>query len=111
MAVTRAYVDAGSKAFARGQRYAYVPYIVHDARAGANGLAITHDPKPGDVVCYDWDGDGVADHTGLFDHWNGGNDFVAVEGNTALGNDSNGGQVMERTRHRSNVQAFVHVAR
>lgn len=111
MAVSRAYVEAGSKAFVKGSRYAYVPYIVHDARAGANGLAITQEPKPGDIVCYDWDGDGVADHTGLFDHWSAGNDFVAVEGNTARGNDSNGGAVMERARHRSNVQAFVHVGR
>jgi hypothetical protein len=111
MAVTRAYVDAGSKVFVRGQRYAYVPYIVHDARAGANGLAITHEPQPGDLVCFDWDGDGVADHVGLFERWEGGNDFKSVEGNTALGNDSNGGEVMERDRHRSQVQAFIHVGR
>ena len=114
MSVTRAYVDAGSKAFVRGQRYAYVPYIVNDARAGANGLAITHEPQPGDVVCFDWDGDGVADHTGLFERWTGGNDFRSVEGNTSAddaGSQSNGGMVAERTRHKSQVVAFVHVGR
>lgn len=111
MAVTWAYVTAGSKSFVKGLRYAYVPYIVHDARAGVNGLAVTHEPKRGDLVCYDWNGDGLADHVGLFDHWTHTADtFATVEGNTAVGNDSNGGEVMRRTRTRSEVQCFVHVA-
>lgn len=112
MAATRAYVEAGSKAFARGRRYAFVPFIVADAVHGRNGLALTHNPLPGDLVCYDWNGDGVADHVGLFERWIVAPDrFTAIEGNTAIGNDSNGGEVMRRNRHRSQVQAFVHVAR
>jgi hypothetical protein len=114
MSVTRAYVDAGSKAFARGKRYAYVPYIVGDARAGKNGLTLTTMPEPGDLVCYDWEKNGVADHVGLFEKWiagGEGSEFLAIEGNTAVGNDSNGGEVMRRTRKRSQVQAFVHIGR
>jgi hypothetical protein len=114
MAVTRWYVDAGSKAFVKSARYAYVPYIVADAKAGRNGLALTKDPKPGDVVCYDWLADGVADHVGLFENWVAGaegSEFLAVEGNTSLGNDSNGGEVMRRHRKRTQVQAFVRVGR
>jgi peptidoglycan hydrolase-like protein with peptidoglycan-binding domain len=114
MSVSRAYVDAGSKAFAKGKRYAYVPYIVGDARAGRNSLTITTMPEPGDLVCYDWQGDHVSDHVGLFERWiagGEGSEFLAVEGNTAVGNDSNGGEVMRRTRKRSQVQAFVHVGR
>lgn len=110
MFVSYCYVKAGSKIFQPGKHYAYVPFVVNDARAGRNGLSVTQHPVAGDLVCYDWDG-GVADHIGLFDHWSGGNDFVAVEGNTAVGNDSNGGQVMERKRRRAQVEAFVHVGR
>lgn len=112
MSVTRAYVDAGSLSFRRGQRYAYVPFIVHDARAGMNSLTVTNHPQPGDLVCYDWEHNGVADHVGLFERWVvEGRTFSAVEGNTGIGNDSNGGQVMRRDRSRALVQAFVHVGR
>jgi peptidoglycan hydrolase-like protein with peptidoglycan-binding domain len=113
-AATRAYVAAGSKALVKGARYAYVPFIVNDARAGLNGLALTNHPEPGDLVCYDWEGNGVSDHVGLFENWiagGEGTEFHAVEGNTAVGNDSNGGEVMRRVRKRTQVQAFVHVAR
>jgi len=105
-------VKAGSKAFVKGQRYAYVPYIVNDARAGTNGLHVTRDPKPGDVVCFDWDG-GVADHVGLFQEWASVSKdaFRTVEGNTSQGNDSNGGEVMERNRTVAQVEAFVRVGR
>jgi len=110
MFVSYCYVKAGSKSLMKGKRYSYVPYIVHDGRAGVNGLAVTQQPEPGDLVCYDWDGDGVADHVGLFERWTSAKgDFVAVEGNTSLSDNSNGGEVMERDRKRANVEAFVHV--
>jgi hypothetical protein len=75
-------------------------------------MAVTSNPLPGDLVCYDWEGNGVADHVGLFEAWTdkSAGKFTAIEGNTAVGNDSNGGKVMRRDRTRSNVQAFVHVA-
>jgi CHAP domain len=91
----------GSPTFAKGSRYAYVPYIVSDARNGRNGLTATTGPVPGDLVCYDWQGDGTFDHVGLFEQWTAHSQgaFTAVEGNTAVGNDSNGGQVMRRDRN------------
>jgi len=107
---TWCYVQEGGKAMARGSRYAYVPWIVNAARAGNYGFSITRDPKPGDLVCYDWEGNGVSDHVGLFERSLGDQRFTAIEGNTAVGNDSNGGEVMRRERNRSQVQAFVHVA-
>jgi len=109
MFVTWCHVQAKSKAFVKGSRYAYVPYIVADARSGRNGLSVTRDPKPGDVVCYDWDG-GVADHVGIFEAGTA-SSFTAIEGNTSLGNDSNGGEVMRRSRKGSQVEAFVRVGR
>ncbi len=70
---------------------------------------IVTNPQPGDIVLYDWTGDGVCDHTGIFVAWADASktSFQAWEGNTAQGNDSDGGQVMLRTRNRSTVKAFV----
>lgn len=107
-------VQAGSKAPQPGKRWAYCPYMVADAVAGRNGLRVVKNPKPGDVVLYDWQERGlagIADHVGLFERWDDGQHFVAVEGNTAVGNDSNGGQVMRRNRRRSQVVCFARVTR
>jgi hypothetical protein len=110
MFVTYCGVVVGSKAFIRGSRWAYVPYVVNDARAGRSGIAVTYSPQEGDLVCFDWTKDGVADHIGFFDHWTSSNTFKTIEGNTAIGNDSNGGEVMARDRTKnSTVQCFVHV--
>lgn len=113
MFTTWCYDKVGSKAHIRGARYAYVPYIVQDARRGVNGLAVTNSPQPGDLVCLDWSKDGVSDHVGLFEKWTnqGRGEFSSIEGNTSINNDSNGGQVMRRNRHRGSVQAFVRVTK
>ena len=102
----------GSPSFTRGSEYAYVPYIVRDARNGRNGLSVTNEPIPGDLVCFDWGGDATFDHVGMFESWVSGarNDFNTVEGNTGIGNDSNGGQVMRRVRDkRGKDTVFVRV--
>lgn len=113
MGATRAYVEAGSKAFVKGSRYAYCPFIYHDALYGANNLQITTDPQPGDLALYDWERNGVSDHCGLFEKWVDKTDgiFQAIEANTSLTSDSNGGEVMRRSRTRRQVQAFVRVGK
>jgi hypothetical protein len=69
---------------------------------------LTATPKPGDIVLFDWNGDRSSDHTGIFIQWTvPGKTFESWEGNTSVGNDSNGGEVMKRTRSISNVLAFV----
>lgn len=68
---------------------------------------ITKNPQPGDIVFFDWNGDGRYDHTGIFVQWINKTQFESVEGNTSLTNQSNGGQVMLRTRQNSRV-LFVH---
>jgi cell wall-associated NlpC family hydrolase len=105
MGVTRAYVEAGSKAFVRGQRYAYVPYLLQDALAGRNGVTRTFDPRPGDLVTFDWDGGGVPDHVELVDKpprtLTVGTSFTTVGCNTSFdeqGSQSNGGACAQRTR-------------
>jgi hypothetical protein len=67
---------------------------------------IVQDPQPGDIVFYDWNKDGRHDHVGIFEGWIDNNTFTAIEGNTAVGNDSNGGKVMRRNRNKS-VALFV----
>jgi hypothetical protein len=105
-------VGATEKSFIQGSRYSYVPYIVGDARANRYGLSTTDDPIPGDLVCYDWDGNGEFDHVGIFERWTSGtSQFDAIEGNTSAGNNSNGGEVMRRSRARTGqVTVFVRVA-
>jgi hypothetical protein len=71
---------------------------------------VTDDPIPGDLVCFDWDG-GDYDHIGLYESGDVAQ-FTTVEGNTSVGNDSNGGQVMRRQRDIAQAYqiTFVRVA-
>jgi hypothetical protein len=104
-------VGRDSPSFVKGSRYSYCPYMVSDARNGKYGLKTTDDPIPGDVVLYDWSWDTVYDHVGIFEKWAGGGEFSAIEGNTSTSNNSNGGQVMRRTRSKSGQgTVFVRVA-
>lgn len=64
---------------------------------------ITTTPEAGDIVFFDWNGDGRYDHTGLFLKKIDKEHFATIEGNTSVGNDSNGGQVMQRTRSYLNA--------
>lgn len=97
-------------------RYAYVPFVVADARAGRNGLHLVHssDVFEGCMVCFDWNRDGTADHIECFQGWvdKDAGVFSTVGGNTAPpgGDQSNGGAVVHQTaRNVSQVQAFVEI--
>ena len=74
-------------------------------------------PYKGDVCCFDWDTNGWRDHIGIVDRvlairWRGGK-FVgwvrSVEGNTASGNDSDGGQVQVRWRWVNGSQVYLRI--
>jgi peptidoglycan hydrolase-like protein with peptidoglycan-binding domain len=113
MFVTWCAEQVGTQAFVQGSRYAYCPYVVNDARAGRFGLSIVQPNKVqrGDIVLFDWGGDGVADHIGLVTAGPGnGNSFTTVEGNTSgssNGSQSNGDGVYQRTRYVSDVECFA----
>lgn len=68
---------------------------------------ITKTPQIGDIVLFDWNNDKRYDHTGIFVKWLDDNRFEAIEGNTSVGNDSNGGKVMLRIRNKK-FAIFVH---
>lgn len=112
MFVTFVGTKVGFKQFDKHKaRWAYCPYLLADARAGRNGVAITYTPKPGNIVLYDWDDDGIADHVGWFEKWteNEG-EFWTIEGNTSRQDRSNGGNTEHNTRTKADVVAFVHLA-
>ena len=69
---------------------AYVPSWVAWARQ--HGLTVKTS-RPGDLVTFDWARDGVGNHIGLVHGWPN-----TIEGNTSVGNNSNGGEVMVRDR-------------
>lgn len=60
-------------------------------------------PEEGDIVLFDWNGDGRYDHVGIFVRWINKTTFEAIEGNTSLTNQSNGGAVMLRQRRNKGV--------
>lgn len=68
---------------------------------------VVHAPERGDVVCYQFDADNWPDHVGIVEKVDGGT-IHTVEGNTAYGNDANGGQVMRRVRRISRC-VFVRI--
>ena len=71
--------------------------------AQAKGCWVTGGYQPGDIVIMDFPGNKVkTDHCGLV--VTALTDGVrTIEGNTGVGNDSNGGEVMERTRPLSAI--------
>lgn len=74
--------------FCGGEKTAYCPYVVSWARD--HGQWVTGDYQPGDLLLYDWDGDGVADHIGVCERLVG-QAAIAIEGNC-------GDAVQEATR-------------
>lgn len=68
----------------------------------------TTDPQAGDLVFFDWNTDGRFDHVGIFVRWlDDRNTFETIEGNTSLTNNSNGGEVMVRTRRNNATAKFI----
>ena len=70
------------------------------------GMWVTSDYQMGDIAIYDWGGDKVPDHCGIITQALS-NGYLAIEGNTSVGNDSNGGEVMERTRPAKSILGAV----
>jgi hypothetical protein len=91
--------------------FASVSAVIAWAKQGGRWAV---DPEYGSLAIYDWDGGhGTADHIGWVSAVNGSDpaEFTAIEGNTALGADSNGGRVMVRQRRndRGYCLGFVRI--
>ena len=90
-------------------RSASCPAIKSDAQrrgtyhAGFDGIA------PGDLVLYQFDRDADPDHIGIVENVSG-SSIVAIEGNTSLTSNDNGGAVMRRTRSKGLIMGYVRPA-
>ena len=94
-----------SHLFYGGQKTAYCPAVYNWAKQ--KGLIVPKETaRYGDIVLFDWGKDGVADHIGFVESYNG-STYTTIEGNTSVDNNSNGGQVMRRTRYASQIQAVI----
>lgn len=91
---------------AAGLPGAYVPWIL-SANSDAGRLVANEDAQPGDLVMFDWQGDGVADHIGIVEENHPDEGWMqTIEGNTSPGNggsQSNGGGVYRRARNYSSI--------
>ena len=77
------------KLFCDGAKTAYCPYI-HSWGQRSGQLVDKTKGEYGDIVLFDWNGDGIADHVGFILSRNGNGTYETVEGNTASYNYSNG---------------------
>lgn len=91
---------------AAGLPGAYVPWIL-SANSDTGRLVANEDAQPGDLVMFDWQGDGVADHIGIVEENHPDEGWMqTIEGNTSPGNggsQSNGGGVYRRARNYSSI--------
>lgn len=72
--------------------------LVERYRKYAPAQIVTSGFRRGDIVFFDWSGDRrITEHVGIVTAAQPGS-VRTIEGNTSVGNDSNGGAVMERTR-------------
>ena len=105
-AMFASYVFDKAGASCAGLPGAYCPTML----SAASGHTVTKkQARPGDVVYFDWGGDGVVDHVGIVEA-NNGSYLTTIEGNTssgASGSQGNGGGVYRRTRSFGVVRAVV----
>lgn len=65
-------------------------------------------PRIGSLAFFNWGTGTTAKHVGIVINANSDGTIVTVEGNTSAGNDSNGGQVMQRNRNKSQIIGYAY---
>jgi hypothetical protein len=90
--------------------FAYCPSHVNWFKSRGQWITRNAAVKAGDIVFFDWAGDGVADHVGLVvEDAKAGAAIKTIEANTSsgtAGSQSNGDGVYRRTRYRSTILGF-----
>ncbi len=95
-----------SALFYGGEKTAYCPTVLNWGKS--KGLTVSKsNGQYGDIVLFDWNNDGVADHIGLIISKNADGSYTTVEGNTANNNYSNGGYVLKMTRYQSQIIGII----
>lgn len=95
-----------SELFYDGKKTAYCPTVRNWGKAAGLTVPVSSG-RYGDIVLFDWERNGVADHIGLIEKKNSDGSYTTIEGNTAIGNDSNGGEVMRRTRTQAQICCII----
>lgn len=83
----------------------YIPTLYNYAN---KHKLLTARPKHGDLVIFDWNGDRMADHIGIFVSESG-HYIDTIEGNTSDGSRGAGQQVLARQRAKMLVQGYVNL--
>ena len=97
-----------SDLFYNGQRTAYCPTVLSWAKS--NGMVVPFSQAQyGDLVLFDWNGDGVADHIGFVEDLRSDGTLICIEGNTSDASHNNGGWVLRRNRYANSVIAIVRI--
>ena len=86
-----------STLFFNGAKTAYAPALLTYHKK--MGQAVSGAYEPGDVIFFDFNGNGTADHVGLCESWDGAH-ITTIDGNTGEGNEANGGMVLRRKREK-----------
>lgn len=95
-----------SKLFCGGSKVAYCPTVENWGKQ--KKLVVAKDKgKPGDLILFDFTHKGRACHIGIIESRKPDGSYVTIEGNTGSGNDSNGGEVMRRSRNVSLVRCII----
>ena len=89
-----------------GKKTAYVPTLADYYIEHKRIVKKTHG-KLGDIVFFDFDHNGNSDHVGFIWKYLGNGWYKTLEGNTGIGNNANGGKVMFRKRHISQISRIA----
>lgn len=98
------FKEAGASAlYYDGNKCAYTPTLANYFRQNKRFYST---PKVGDLVFYKFPGSSRINHVGIVEEVLGPNKIKTIEGNTSIGNDSNGGAVLERIRSTNSVVGY-----
>ena len=95
-----------SRLYYNGGKTAYVPALVGHARRTGR---IVDCPRAGDLVCFDFNGNGTPDHIGICEAFDG-RTVTTIDGNTGNQSESNGGAVLRRFRDKKYIAAVIRPA-
>lgn len=97
-----------SNLFLDGGKTAYCPTVASWA-INTGRVCVYGEAKYGDLVLFDWDRDGIADHIGFVVGLNEDDSLETIEGNTSDSDHSNGGWVLGRRRYPDSVLMIVRI--
>lgn len=99
-------IAGASALFYDGKKTNYCPTVQEWAKK--NGLIVDKTKgQYGDLILFDWNANGLADHIGFVLENKGNGNYTTIEGNTSITSNDNGGKVMERNRKAKEVLAII----